>query len=202
MAASLSTVPTHGFGADKKLEPGSRQKASRVSRPEPPKILIVGNGPSAASRDWGEYIDSFDEVIRFNYYRLNDWQEKVGSRTTIWSKAENFPDSPLPRGVSLMRISPVGGGMKFRSTGVCCVERSVSGLRWPSSGVCIANHFIKQGITPVIIGLDAYGEGPRNYWSDEPCQEDDPHSSEEESNWLFEMASAGLIHLLEETQGA
>lgn len=51
-----------------------------------PRVLVVGNGPSAVSSgEWGDEIDKFDEVVRFNNFQskssgMHKW---VGSKTTV-----------------------------------------------------------------------------------------------------------------------
>ena len=45
------------------------------------RVVIVGNGPSVGSYDWGRLIDSFDVVIRFNAAPIIPL--KTGTKTTI-----------------------------------------------------------------------------------------------------------------------
>ena len=45
------------------------------------RVVIVGNGPSVGSHDWGKLIDSFDVVIRFNAAPIIP--SKTGTKTTI-----------------------------------------------------------------------------------------------------------------------
>jgi len=52
-----------------------------------PKVAIVGNAPYTLPL--GEYIDSCDEVIRFNLFKTQGHEKYVGSKTTIWCL---FPD--------------------------------------------------------------------------------------------------------------
>merc|ERR1719387_133283 len=50
------------------------------------RVVVIGNGPSALEGDkYGEVIDGFDEVVRFNNFQnkkhgLERW---VGSKTTV-----------------------------------------------------------------------------------------------------------------------
>jgi SAM-dependent methyltransferase len=50
-------------------------------------VLLVGNGPSLLELDnrYGKIIDSFDEVVRFNRYIIQGMEDKLGSKTTLWS---------------------------------------------------------------------------------------------------------------------
>ena len=49
------------------------------------RIALIGNGPSALDEPLGPHIDTFDEVIRFNAYRTTAFEDRIGSKTTIWS---------------------------------------------------------------------------------------------------------------------
>jgi hypothetical protein len=48
------------------------------------KIILIGNGSSVLDRKFGEFIDSFDRVVRFNRYLLNGYEKFVGTKTTDW----------------------------------------------------------------------------------------------------------------------
>mmetsp|Transcript_120195 Transcript_120195/g.347349 ORF Transcript_120195/g.347349 Transcript_120195/m.347349 type:complete len:362 (-) Transcript_120195:71-1156(-) len=51
-----------------------------------PRVLVVGNGPSAVTGgEWGEEIDKFDEVIRFNNFQVKNegLSKRVGTKTTV-----------------------------------------------------------------------------------------------------------------------
>lgn len=47
-------------------------------------IVIVGNGLSALDYKAGKFIDNCDEIVRFNNYKTDGFEEYVGSKTTIW----------------------------------------------------------------------------------------------------------------------
>ena len=53
------------------------------------RILIMGNGPSAAAASLGERIDGFDVVVRINNYVTEGLEDKVGSKTDIWVNGAN-----------------------------------------------------------------------------------------------------------------
>tara|TARA_B110001454_G_scaffold177903_1_gene170536 strand:- start:3353 stop:3994 length:642 start_codon:yes stop_codon:yes gene_type:complete len=48
-------------------------------------LLLIGNGPSAAKGELGKEIDEFDDIIRFNLYQVEGYEDSVGSRTTFWA---------------------------------------------------------------------------------------------------------------------
>lgn len=47
-------------------------------------IVLIGNGPAAAEGENGERIDSFDDVVRFNNYRIKDYEKALGTKSTVW----------------------------------------------------------------------------------------------------------------------
>lgn len=46
-------------------------------------VVVVGNGPSIKRQKLGRIIDSFDHVIRINYFETDGFDEWAGNRTTI-----------------------------------------------------------------------------------------------------------------------
>ena len=48
------------------------------------EVCIVGNGRTVLSSRAGATIDRFVTVLRFNDYKLTDYEEHVGVRTTLW----------------------------------------------------------------------------------------------------------------------
>ena len=55
-----------------------------VSRfPEKGSLVIVGSAPSLRASNQGEWIDSFDVVVRFNGCAIRGFEKDVGSRTDI-----------------------------------------------------------------------------------------------------------------------
>lgn len=48
------------------------------------RCVLVGNGPSVL-RCNGAEIDAHDEVVRFNRFRIQGFEQHSGTRTTLWS---------------------------------------------------------------------------------------------------------------------
>jgi len=53
------------------------------------KIIIIGNGPSALNRKMGSIIDTFEDVVRINDYKIKGFQKYIGSKTTIWARSNS-----------------------------------------------------------------------------------------------------------------
>lgn len=47
--------------------------------------IIIGNGPSAIEKENGDFINSFNIVIRINNFLINGYEKYVGTKTDIWS---------------------------------------------------------------------------------------------------------------------
>lgn len=60
-----------------------------------PRVLVVGNGPSACEGEqYGDVIDKFDEVVRFNNFqcKVSGLEKWVGTKTTVhFSDGVLFP---------------------------------------------------------------------------------------------------------------
>jgi len=47
-------------------------------------IIIIGNAPFDKNRKLGSQIDKFSQVVRFNNFKTDNFQEYIGSKTTHW----------------------------------------------------------------------------------------------------------------------
>ena len=55
-----------------------------------PKVIIVGNNPILLEKNYGEFIDSYDIVIRINKCVTEGFEKYVGSKIDIWSTTHNY----------------------------------------------------------------------------------------------------------------
>ena len=56
------------------------------------KIIIVGNGTSILNKAFGQLIDDYETVLRFNNYGTKGFEKFSGIKTDIWFNVVNFPD--------------------------------------------------------------------------------------------------------------
>ena len=49
------------------------------------RTILVGNGATAIDADLGKVIDSFGTVVRFSWFWVKGFEEKVGTRTDVWA---------------------------------------------------------------------------------------------------------------------
>ncbi|MES2737226.1 MAG: glycosyltransferase family 29 protein [Verrucomicrobiota bacterium] len=52
--------------------------------PASSRVILVGNGPSLMTQRLGHKIDAFDEVVRFNQFRCQEFERHSGTKTTIY----------------------------------------------------------------------------------------------------------------------
>ena len=52
-------------------------------------ILIIANGPSALKKEYGSIIDTFSEVARINNYKITEYHNFIGNKTTLWFNGAN-----------------------------------------------------------------------------------------------------------------
>ena len=46
-------------------------------------VLIIGNSKNILNKKMGKKIDKFDNIIRFNDYKIKGFEDEVGTKTTI-----------------------------------------------------------------------------------------------------------------------
>lgn len=131
-----------------------------------PTIILVGNGPSACESSYGDIVDSFSEVIRFNGYpQTPEYAAMVGTRTTTWVlNEEQTGEIRPPFGVSLVRILSEGFSNRFHAE--TKLPRTHDTILNPSSGVVMAQMFLRQNIQVYTVGMDGYREGRKRYWGE------------------------------------
>ena len=49
------------------------------------RVILVGNGPSAAQSRLGDVIDAYDIVVRFNCWRTSGFEDRLGRRCDVWA---------------------------------------------------------------------------------------------------------------------
>ena len=48
------------------------------------QIVLIGNGKSVLNNKNGELIDSFNNVVRFNFFFIDGYEQYVGTKLNIW----------------------------------------------------------------------------------------------------------------------
>lgn len=150
-------------------------------------ILIVGNGPSAAGRELGEQIDSFDSIVRINNYVTDKMESSVGSRTDLWVNGANQglkKRSQLPPNILVMIPPEV---LRYKGDAIYdrikkrlrtsdytmlplptmeAMEQSC-GLTRPTTGFFAIYFFHQLGLDVTIHGFDFF-VGSKGHYFDNP----------------------------------
>src|SRR5262245_44089538 len=72
---------------------GAREQAVVENRWMTQRVLLIGNGPSAARGGLGAAVDAFEGVVaRFNDFRIAGYEEHLGRRTDEWITWTLFED--------------------------------------------------------------------------------------------------------------
>lgn len=77
----MTSRPPRGRPFVKGMKPDSRLPLNE--RP-PDRIVIVGNSPSMGGCRLGDVIDGYDRIVRLNCFRLDGYEQHVGSLTSDW----------------------------------------------------------------------------------------------------------------------
>lgn len=185
-----------------------------------PRTIVVGNGPSITGRGLGEYIDSFENVVRINNFKTEGFEKDVGTKTDVWAttlyvdidrsrlKTVEVTDfflpsntAPLTKGwaAALKMLKTVG---KERGIGVLMpsfenikeLRRDLAGNR-SSSGTSILSHYIETEGSVAAVGFDffASSEGHHYFNTKEKRSKYCPHRGWLERDWFFDKVANNLI---------
>ncbi|WP_083270418.1 glycosyltransferase family 29 protein [Lacunisphaera limnophila] len=126
-------------------------------------ICVVGN--AVFHRNWGEHIDSFDIVVRFNNYAITGFEKEVGRKTTAWASYANLDGYLQPR-AGLTTYSP------FRcdasESGDACFPGAVYavsdvhqllGIARPTTGTALLALFHQERVAATVVGFDFLRSG-------------------------------------------
>lgn len=139
-----------------------------------PRVVVVGNSSSILTRELGEFIDSFEIVIRVNKCLTAGYEKHTGSKTSIWSTTDNtrwknFTPEKIENREVWFR-SPRTAALTMCET---TKEKLTNAM---GSSKMLWRHMFKtpkpgDGIHPLFTSREPF---PRLYWQDaglehEPC---------------------------------
>ena len=55
------------------------------------KIILIGNAELKQDEKFGSLIDEFEVVVRINRFRVETFEECLGSKTDIWAMNRTLP---------------------------------------------------------------------------------------------------------------
>jgi hypothetical protein len=144
------------------------------------RILLIGNGPSALDGEGGGLgarIDAFDGVVaRFNEYRIDGYEARVGTRIDEWITWRLFPQQaareydrvlctaqpPADTWPEVRRRYPHARMVDPRAVDEATRRM---GYELPSSGAIVAVAYAMEGYEVVLHGFDFF-QGDRHHYAD------------------------------------
>lgn len=179
--------------------------------------ILVGNGPSVMYKKLGEIIDSHDEVLRFNSFKINGFEEYTGRKTTVWS---TFGRGVLPaddvRPQKIIFTHGESGKPAYESEKIWRIPltyyyelrdkikkdsdfNDVSVIL-PSSGVLVMKWLLDNVYDEIsIIGFDSFSKeisGKHHYWNEQKFTKPKEHDSNWESNFISDLVKKGKVKRL------
>lgn len=144
------------------------------------RILLIGNGPSALDGEGGGLgarIDAFDGIVaRFNEYRIDGYESRVGTRIDEWITWRLFPEQaareydrvlctaqpPADTWPEVRRRYPHARMVDPRAVDEATRRM---GYELPSSGAIVAVAYAMEGCEVVLHGFDFF-QGDRHHYAD------------------------------------
>lgn len=156
-------------------------------------VVLVGNGPSALCWTAGKLIDSAVDVVRFNNYQLEGYEDYVGTRTTVWCRndTQGIKERPENADITTLWVArpdrPKPGYLTPPT-----YEHDHQG--WASTGTTAALHYLAEGRKVFLHGFDLFRAGVHHYF---PSQSGNKHHApNREMLLLAPFVSTGQLHWL------
>lgn len=149
-------------------------------------VAVVFSAPCIEDYYWGQIIDKFTDVVRFNAFRLgHEYEMYVGTKTTIWATYDmNYNKNWLhPENHAVFdQLCRIYQNMpKINCSGEATAPRQFKGyslskqllveikktVENPSAGFQIISLLVASGVRPHLFGFERKAsETYRNYYSD------------------------------------
>jgi hypothetical protein len=176
------------------------------------KIAIVGSGPEVLKYELGKKIDEYDEVLRFNKFKIVEFEKYVGTKTTIWSTFGRG-NLPIDKHIRPQRIIYVHGHKgnptympqklwriplsHYKKLKKFIAENRTSNTPFtyiPTSGYIVLSWLLEFGCTNIhIIGFDCFAKmesKQHHYWEAKSYKKPHNHDCALEKSiidkWLLE----------------
>lgn len=182
--------------------------------------VLVGNGPSALLGD-GAKIDSFDHVVRFNNFKLRGFEEKVGSKTTLWATFGRgmTPADPDVRPDRIVFIHDHNSDPAYVARELWRIPHSFfratldkfagavgnRGGLLPSSGFLVASWLLSLGVKKIhLSGFDHFSKeksGLHHYWVNRSFKRPAEHDGDHECRLFAEWVTEGRVEYLLPSDG-
>ena len=137
----------------------------------PKKVLLVGNGTSILDNKLGSKIDSFDNVVRFNSYTTEGYEEYTGTKTDIWFTCMDKHMNKLDEYKQVIVHSwfdetecDLYSKLKDKRSDISKIKDFNSyGLEAPSTGLIAIDYFLSNDYEVYLHGFDWWERKEHHY---------------------------------------
>lgn len=177
------------------------------------RLIIVGNGSSVLDKENGSLINSFDNVVRFNSYKIKNFEKYVGTKTDIWITVNAAHINEIQSYKRVIEHSwqwsedkdKIFQKFKQLRSDVIKIPRSLvrdkdplKSIKNPSTGLISIQFFIDERIyeTPIYItGFDWWENRKKHHYGDSEKM-GKIHSPQQEKKIIDEFVSKNLVRFL------
>ena len=170
------------------------------------RVLIIGNSPSVIEKAFGDIINKFPLIVRFNDFVIEGFEKYVGTKTDVWVstfKSNKYtpsdfnevyyicppfllPNVQIPPDDNITLIS----GNFYESINKLVDVKPL----WASSGIVAIYYFLTRGYDVVIHGFDFFESEKLHYYVDDAKMVG--HNPEKEKNAVMKLVRDKKIKLL------
>lgn len=190
--------------------------------PKSSKIILVGNGPNILENPKGSLIDSYDEVVRFNNFHIEGFEQFTGTKTTLWSTFFKA-DSPMAEKhdrilcthekdiptiphtevfhISALFYNKIWNDLKRRVQWYKGLNHDEEPKLLVTSGLMVATWFLNvlEIETIDLIGFDHFSKeksGLHHYWINRSFKKPAEHNGDIEKLMFGDLLRAGRIQYI------
>lgn len=194
-------------------------QVTTVEQSDPPvkpdeTCVLVGNGPGALIDGDGSQVDAFDQVVRFNHFKLDGYENRIGSKTTLYA---TFGRGMMPQDTGcrparvlfihgdngnpawtpaeLWRI-PLSFYAEVRAKFDGC-KNTRGGDLLPSTGLLVTLWLLHTGVKQIhLLGFDHFAQHRSNhhhYWANRAFKKPAEHDGAREREIFTSLADAGQV---------
>lgn len=170
------------------------------------RVLIIGNSPKVLENKYGNIIDEYPLVVRFNDFVINGFEDHVGSKTDVWVstfKCTKYAPSDFnevyyvcPAFLLQGAKIPTGDNVTVISGDFYNYINKIIDVAplWASSGVVAIYYFLKNNYDVTIHGFDFFQSEKLHYYNDDAKMIG--HNSEKEKNSIMKLVRSKKINVL------
>jgi len=179
------------------------------------KCILVGNSSDLLSKKLGTYIDNFENVIRFNRFKINGYEEDLGIKCTHWilnyaltTDGRNYlvnnlqkvkdKTSGLKQALVLTTAKDKGKIESIKKKvdiNVIYKNFKIPFERKPTTGFLAINYFLEQFSQLTLVGFD-FGKSV-HYWGNHSISDiPGKHEWNKEKNYINSLVEENKIKII------